>query len=172
MKNLPYPILLPLIAPLLLIALLYQCNRQPETIRVTDTTQLDRVRDSASYAASIQRANYEQRLSELKPVRDTLYRTITKWKDRPVITEADRCDSCCEVGFQYMIAYEATSAALAACDTLQRTQEIVIQTDSTLLKMLHNTIAQERKNVAKERQKGTLKAIGSFVVGVFVGRGL
>jgi ribonuclease HI len=70
-----------------------------------------------------------------------------------------------------MIAYEATSAALAACDTLQRTQEIVIQTDSTLLRMLHNTIAQERKNVAKERRKGTLKAIGSFVVGFLAGRG-
>jgi hypothetical protein len=166
MKHLPY-----LLSAALLIALLYQCNRQPETIRVTDTTQLDRVRDSVSVAASIQRANYEQRLSELKPVHDTLYRTITKWRDRHVITEADRCDSCCEVGFQYMIAYEATSAALAACDTLQRTQEIVIQTDSTLLKMLHNTIATERKNVAKERRKGTWKAIGSFVVGVFVGRG-
>lgn len=165
MKHLPH-----LLTPLLLIALLYQCSRQPETIRVTDTTQLDRVRDSASVAASIQRANYETRLKELKPVRDTLYRTITKWKDRPVITEADRCDSCCEVGFQYMIAYEATSAALAACDTLQQAQEVVIETDSTLLKMLHNTIATERKSVAKERRKGTLKAIGSFVVGFIAGR--
>jgi hypothetical protein len=167
MKHLPY-----LLTPLLLISLLYQCNREPQRIVVTDTTAIQRVKDSASVAASIQRANYEQRLSELKPVRDTLYRTITKWRDRPVITEADRCDSCCEVGFQYMIAYEATSAALAACDTLQRTQEIVIQTDSTLLKMLHNTIAQERKNVVKERRKGTRNAIVSFVVGVFVGRGL
>lgn len=172
MKHLPYSIFLPLIAPVLVIVLLYQCNREPQVQIVTDTTQLDRVRDSASVAASIQRANYEQRLAELKPVRDTLYRTITKWRTRPVVTEADRCDSCCEVGFQYMIAYEATSAALAACDTLQGTQQIVIQTDSTLLKMLHNTIAQERKNVAKERRKGTWNAIGSFVVGVFVGRGL
>jgi hypothetical protein len=165
MKHLPS-----LLIAALLIALLYQCNREPQVQVVTDTTQLDRVRDSASVAASIQRANYEMRLSELKPVRDTLYRTITKWRDRPVITIQDQADSCCEVGFQYMIAYEATSIALAACDTLQRTQEIVIQTDSTLLKMLHNTIATERKNVAKERRKGTLKAIGSFVVGVFVGR--
>lgn len=167
MKHLPH-----LLTPLLLIALLYQCNREPAVRTVTDTTQLDRVRDSASYAASIQRANYEQRLQELKPVRDTLYRTIERWRDRLVITIQDQADSCCEVGFQYMIAYEATTAALAACDTLQRTQEIVIQTDSTLLKMLHNTIATERKNVAKERRKGTWKAIGSFVVGVFVGRGL
>jgi hypothetical protein len=167
MKHLPY-----LLSAALLIALLYQCNREPAVRTITDTTQLDRVRDSASYAASVQRANYETRLRELEPVRDTLLRTITKWRDRPVITEADRCDSCCEVGFQYMIAYESASAALAACDTLQRTQEIVIQTDSTLLKMLHNTIATERKNVAKERRKGTWKAIGSFVVGVFVGRGV
>jgi hypothetical protein len=54
---------------------------------------------------------------------------------------------------------------------LQRTQEIVIQTDSTLLKMLHNTIATERKNVVKEKRKGTFKAIGSFVVGFLAGRG-
>jgi hypothetical protein len=169
MKNLPYPILLPLIAPALLIALLYQCNREPERIVVTDTTQLDRVRDSASYAASIQRANYEQRLSELKPVHDTLYRTIERWRDRPVITIQDQADSCCEVGFQYMIAYEATSAALAACDTLQRTELFRVVTDSTALM---NERRAHEKSVKRERTKGTLKAIGSFVVGVFVGRGL
>jgi hypothetical protein len=169
MKNLPYPILIPLIAPVLFIALLYQCNREPERIVVTDTTQLDRVRDSASYAASVQRANYEQRLSELKPVRDTLYRTITKWRDRPVITIQDQADSCCEVGFQYMIAYEATSAALAACDTLQRTELFRVVTDSTAL--MDERRAHE-KSVKRERLKGSVKAVVGFVVGVFVGRGL
>jgi hypothetical protein len=169
MKNLPYPILIPLIAPLLLIALLYQCNREPERIVVNDTTQLDRVRDSASYAASIQRANYEQRLSELKPVRDTLYRTIDRWRDRPVITIQDQADSCCEVGFQYMAAYEVASAALAACDTLQRTELFRVVTDSTAL--MDERRAHE-KSVKRERLKGSVKAVFGFVVGVFVGRGL
>jgi hypothetical protein len=68
-----------------------------------------------------------------------------------------------------MTAYEATSAALAACDTLQRTELFRVVTDSTAL--MDERRAHE-KSVKRERTKGTLKAIGSFVVGVFVGRGL
>jgi regulatory protein YycI of two-component signal transduction system YycFG len=144
---------------LILLALLFIERKEPSQY------QNSFIRDSLQNELELQRCEYELKLKERDTVRITLYETITKWKDKPVETEADRCDSCCEVGEQYKIAYEACENALSACDTLQNTQQVVIEYDSTALILAYEQIEIEQKNVKKQKRRGNIKGIIGFVVG-------
>jgi hypothetical protein len=96
-------------------------------------------------------------------IRDTLVQVVTRWKERVVVTEADHCDSCCEVGFAYMIAYEACTTELAATDKLVLILDTIVTIDSTAL-------VQARKEVVKEKRKGKLNAALAFIIGFFAGK--